>query len=249
MLGNPEKLGVRRLLKTPEKHRAFQNSAAQLRNLGKIGTFTAIKKGKSRAMRDLSSTCCKRNSVDRWRESFLVIAYLLPVMLCGVGCTRMDRSVNITQSNDPLITNGIAYDSGVVDVSGCNKVIVPENALVRMSNGTTCTVVIEKELGVFAHPDVSISIYEKRKVMGCAYRIENGTLFLATYGEFLSAGHGGAIVRLSVEVPKGLSVQRLAGLSGPESLATTKTEMGWRRLVTSPWDDSRDTNRFDKIGN
>lgn len=49
ILGNAGKLGARRLLETPGNHGTFQNSVAQLRNLGKIGTFTAIKNGKSRA--------------------------------------------------------------------------------------------------------------------------------------------------------------------------------------------------------
>jgi len=130
------------------------------------------------------------------------------IILSAAGCARMDSSVKVTPSNDPLITNGVACDYGVIDTAGYRKLVVPENAVVSVSAARTCRIVMEKELSMFAHPDVAISIYERRRTMGCAYRDDDGILFLATYGECATGGHGGTVVRLKIETPKGIIVEK-----------------------------------------
>ena len=58
------------------------------------------------------------------------------------------------------------------------------------------------------HPPQRLTIDEVRDDMGCAWRSQDGKLYLATFGEFLTPGSGGRTIKLTVAVPDGIDVER-----------------------------------------
>jgi hypothetical protein len=62
-----------------------------------------------------------------------------------------------------------------------------------------------------------MSIRGALKNIGCAVRVEDDTLVVATYGEWDSRIEGGAYMKVVAVIPDGLVVEQRKGLSGPDS--------------------------------
>jgi hypothetical protein len=116
------------------------------------------------------------------------------------------------------VENGSAFDNAAVDIESYKKLVVPDDAEVREGGGGhRLQVFMKKTLGFGGHPPSPMSIRTDRKYMGCALKAEDGTLVLATFGEWDSRIEGGADMRLVLVVPANTEVEKRPGLSGPRS--------------------------------
>jgi hypothetical protein len=132
-----------------------------------------------------------------------------------------DPSIVVSESHSTIhgntIENGDAYDHAAVDIGNYQKVVVPDTARLRREGSEKkLQLFMRKHLGFHGHPPQSMSIRAARKNMGCAVKDDDGTLVLATFGEWSSI-EGGANMEVEVLVPEGLEVGTRGGLSGPES--------------------------------
>lgn len=173
----------------------------------------------------------------------LVRSLILVAMVLS-GCATGDRSIVPGESPNPSIENGIAYDSGMIDLHGVRNIIVPTTSVVwRAKRAKEGLIVMEKKLGVSGSPAARVSIADRRKEIGCAYKREGDSLVVGTYGEYLIPGHGGAHVRLAVYVPEGVTVDKRAELCGEDSLAQ-KGDSEWHRLGCTPVDSEEASQAF-----
>jgi hypothetical protein len=119
-----------------------------------------------------------------------------------------------------MVTNGTAYDRAEIDLSGLARIVVPKTAIVsRSADAHHCRLIMEKTLGLTAHPDKAISIERTRTKMGCASRISSGTIEIGTFGEYETDGEGGAFLHVRISVPVGMEVVRRGDLEGESSVA------------------------------
>ncbi len=117
----------------------------------------------------------------------------------------------------PPATHG-AFDQAALDTEKYKKVILPDTAEIRREEkGTELQVFMKKTLGFAGHPPEAMSIRTARKHMGCAVREEDGSLVLATFGEWDSHIEGGAQMGIEVHIPEGVAMEQRAGLSGERS--------------------------------
>lgn len=146
---------------------------------------------------------------------------LLVALMFVIGCGGMrDPSIVYTKSIDPNVVNGVAYDKASIAVDGVSTVVVPANAVVeRHRADATCDITMRKELAVFGHPPERITISDARRNMGCAYRREGNVIYLATFGEFETDGHGTRSIGLAISAPDDIVVEKRNGLSGGGSQA------------------------------
>lgn len=160
-------------------------------------------------------------------------------LICLTSC-RLDPSV-VTADKfridriDWNVENGSAYDRSTVELGASNKVVLPEDAVVRRSGVPgKIQVLMEKTLGFGGHPGEPMSIHEARKEMGCATRVDGDVIMLATFGEWDSHIEGGATMKLIVIIPQEIDVERRKGLSGPKSAANSDgpapTADGWSAI-------------------
>jgi hypothetical protein len=146
-----------------------------------------------------------------------------------------DRSVVLSARKAPStkVENGAAFDSAVLDLAGRTRLVVPDNAeVLRGAAGGTTRVYLKKTLGFGGHPPEPMSIRTVRKYMGCATKAEGEALVLGTFGEWKSK-EGGSRIKLVVVVPAGVEVEKVAGLSGPESAA--RPPVGGPYLTKPRW--------------
>jgi hypothetical protein len=150
------------------------------------------------------------------------LRYLLPlallVLVISWWAYRIiyDGIVYSGPSVDPHVQNGQAYEKAVVNLAGYSLLVVPDDAPVeRTDDKSQVEIYIVKNLCYGGHPGEEMSIREVRTRMGCAQRATNGTLTIATYGEWDTPFEGGAEIRLLIRVPSEMRVEKRAGLSGP----------------------------------
>jgi hypothetical protein len=180
-----------------------------------------------------------------WGDIIPVLALFAMVLS---GCVAGDRSVVPGDSPNPNIQNGVAYDSGTVDLRGVRNVTVPNTTIVRRANRSNeGLIVMEKRLGVSGSPPTRVSIADHRKEMGCAYKREGDSLVLGTYGEYHVPGHGGASVRLVVYLPDGATVDKRAEPIRADSPAK-KDDAPWHRLGSTPVDSTEASLVFPPAG-
>jgi hypothetical protein len=116
------------------------------------------------------------------------------------------------------VENGSAYDKAALDISAYKKVVVPNDAEVKISKGEQrLQIFMKKTLSFAGHPPEPMSIRTARKNMGCAVKAEEESLVIATFGEWDSHIEGGTNMRIVLIVPDGKEVERRAQLSGPDS--------------------------------
>jgi hypothetical protein len=154
-------------------------------------------------------------------ERLLRIINLVLILLTftQTGCSPRRSAIIYTDSVDPLVVNGVAFDKAVAPVGGCARVVVPTDAHIERVDGIDdCTVLMKKSLQLAAHPPEMISIDQKRTEMGCAWTIIGDALVIGSFGEYVIEGHGGATQELTVRVPGRLIVERQTDLSGVNSI-------------------------------
>jgi hypothetical protein len=76
---------------------------------------------------------------------------------------------------------------------------------------------MKKTMAFGGHPPEGISIRDVRKNMGCAVKVVDGALIVATFGEWDSHIEGGTSLRMVAVVPEGIEVEQRPGLSGDDS--------------------------------
>jgi hypothetical protein len=116
------------------------------------------------------------------------------------------------------VENGSVFDKAAIDLEGAEKVILPDNAkLRRMSEHGKIYLFMEKQQAYHGHPSAPMSLLGVRKNMGCVAKIEEGTLVVATFGEWDSHIEGGRMLEIVATVPEGVEVAYRKGLSGEGS--------------------------------
>jgi hypothetical protein len=151
----------------------------------------------------------------------------------------LDPSLVFEHSADPNVENGTSYEEGTIAVGAAQTIVLPDNAVVRRGGSEgIITLFTGKGLGFMGHPPKCTSIRDARRDMGCAVKLENKTLVIATYGEW-SCMEGGASIDLVVVVPKNITVEQRKGLSGDNSLERDKIDFkttgpagGWVAIPT-----------------
>jgi hypothetical protein len=142
------------------------------------------------------------------------------------------------EDNGEEVQDGWAYDRAVLDLRGGVVLVVPQDAeVVEGGSGDRVEVYMEKVLASGVHLG-GMSIRDVRRKLGCAWRVEGGRLWLATYGEWNSHFEGGAYMFLVLRVPGRVRVERHPGLAGDESLAHRRepgSEKWWEPTVAPGW--------------
>lgn len=156
------------------------------------------------------------------RSQFLRISGCLAALavLPSCGSSASDPSVVVNEKFrfDPKVENGTAYDRASVDLGTAKKVVLPDTATVRRAGAAgTVQLFLAKTLAFGGHPPEPMSVRTARKNMGCAVRLEDEALVVATYGEWDSRIEGGAHMKVVAVVPDGFVVEQRKGLSGPDS--------------------------------
>lgn len=135
-----------------------------------------------------------------------------------------------------IVQNGDVYDKAVLKAADIKTFIVPDNAnLSRSGANESIEVYVKKTQSFGGHPPEPITLEGARRNMGCATRAYDGTVTLATYGEF-STKEGGATMKILLRVPATLSIETEPGLSGEESKGQKRKEGSY--LAKEP--DSKD---------
>jgi hypothetical protein len=131
----------------------------------------------------------------------------------------MDAISSSMWTADPNVENGRAYDKAALSISADQVLVVPKDAAVEEgAPAGRVEVFMKKTLAFGGHPPERMSIRLARNHMGVGCKTEGGKVILATYGEWDSQIEGGAFLELLVRVPEGVTVERRADLSGPESV-------------------------------
>ena len=152
----------------------------------------------------------------------------LPFLLIVVGFILFRMIPWNPNSVDPSIVydekwgkvqNGSAYDKAFVEVKKNQTIILPDDALIRREGeDAKIQVYMKKTLCFGGHPPEEMSIEQSRNHMGCALKVVDNDLVIATFGEWDSHIEGGASMNLLFIVPKGLQVEQRGNLSGEHSV-------------------------------
>jgi hypothetical protein len=187
-----------------------------------------------------------------FRRFLIGVIFLLGLSSLGPGCSKQtppppvvaasmdnqDKSIvpDPRGAPNPKVQNGDIFDKAILKAADIKTLIVPENAKVEQS-GTEGAVelYVKKTQSFGGHPPEPMTLESARKHMGCATKVEDGKVTLATYGEF-STKEGGSEMKLFLRVPAGLVVEKRPNLSGPNSAGQRKQEGGY--LTKEP--DARD---------
>ncbi len=125
---------------------------------------------------------------------------------------------------NPKVQNGDIYDKAILKAADIKTLIVPGSARVeRAEAGDAIELYVKKTQSFGGHPPEPMPLEAARKHMGCATRVEDGKVTLATYGEF-STKEGGAGMKLLLRVPPGVIVDSQPNLSGEKSAGQRQQE-------------------------
>jgi hypothetical protein len=113
--------------------------------------------------------------------------------------------------------NGKAYDRASLWIDPKARLVLPDKntEVIRTDDPSTVVIYMEKRISHMSHhsgPDWW-PIPSQRPNMGCAVKLEKGSLLVGTFGEF-SHKEGSVRMRLVVDVPDKAEVIRKAGLIG-----------------------------------
>ncbi len=179
----------------------------------------------------MSELIVKRSVATRWVPIACAVALMATASLWLRGCLPgkglkdpgTDQSIVLGEPfrtiHGLIIENGSAYDQSAVDIEQYEKLVVPENAVIRRAErGHRFEIFMKKTLGYHGHPDKPMSIRKDRKNMGCKVKVEGRSLVLAPYGEWDSRIEGGASVRMVLAVPEGIEIEKRAVPPRPFSI-------------------------------
>jgi hypothetical protein len=160
----------------------------------------------------------RRSVLVKWS---LVAVAVLVVIAGGLWLTgwrpNFDRSIVLSERFGSA-ENGSAYDRAGVDLGTARKVVLPEHAVVwRGGEEGKIQLFMKKTLAFGGYPPGPMSIRDARRNMGCAVMADGGALVVATFGEWDTHGEGNTSIRLVVQVPEGVEVEKRKGLSGMAS--------------------------------
>ena len=118
------------------------------------------------------------------------------------SCTSVERS-----SSDSKHDNGTAFRSATLNLTDIDTIYFPTRTKVVHANRSTLLIHIDKMLSFHGFSDETLSINTARNNMGCAFRRNRSSVFVATFGEFDSDNDGGTFVELTAFVPDALNVK------------------------------------------
>jgi hypothetical protein len=104
------------------------------------------------------------------------------------------------------VVNGSVTEHATIPAEHIAVLRVPEHATVE-TGGDRIDLAIEKTLAYHGHPTHRMSIDNSGALMGMALRRDGDTVELGTYGEWGSI-EGGAGIKLTVRVPRAITVER-----------------------------------------
>ena len=131
---------------------------------------------------------------------------------CGHHLPSDPSLTHLRPGVNPNVENGTAFDKAEIPVGDAKKIILPDDtgivdAKVVESRRGWINIYMEKDLAYVGHPPERMSIRDLRRAMGCVTRVDGDTLIIQPYGAWHST-EGGAGIRLLVEVPPNLPVER-----------------------------------------
>jgi hypothetical protein len=111
--------------------------------------------------------------------------------------------------------NGSAYDKSALWIDPNAKLILPDTAtnVVQHDQANVVLIYMEKRMFYAWHVDHSEDIAERRRHMGCAVKLDKGSLMIGSFGEF-SFFEGGCGMKFLILVPPKVEVTRRFGLVG-----------------------------------
>jgi hypothetical protein len=135
------------------------------------------------------------------------------------GCVSTQNASGRHRGAFQEVVNGTVARGAHLDLQGLNAVTVPSNAIIeREETGGALKFVIAKNLDFFGFPPEPIDIESAQANLGIAYRLDNRSLMIATFGEWSSV-EGGASITLTITAPAAVEITKATGLSGQESAA------------------------------
>lgn len=139
-----------------------------------------------------------------------------------------------TDSPSPKVTNGTAFETGVIPFVDGQTLRLPENAVVEEHDGPQVQLFVTKSLRFSGHPPREMDFQVTRSHFGVAQRILDGVIDISTFGEWANPD-GAAKIRLLVLAPRSVQVVRSEGLSGNESEASSKFSPSDEAFSDSYW--------------
>jgi hypothetical protein len=147
---------------------------------------------------------------------------LLLFCLSQFGCSDKAK---VASKDDPSIVfsepfagfknyNGKAYDKASLCIEPNATLVIPDKATTveKQGQGNLVVIYMEKEMS-FAGDTVDHSIVDVRRKMGCAVKLEKGSLTIGSFGEYFFK-EGAAQMKLHVLVPPNVHLIRQSGLIG-----------------------------------
>lgn len=144
----------------------------------------------------------------------------------AVPVNNLDESIvpHSSPAPNPKVQNGDVYDKAMLKAADIKTLIVPDNANVERTGADgAIELYVHKTQSFGGHPSEPMTLEDARKKMGCATRAYDGTVTLATYGEY-STKEGGSRIKILLRVPATLSIETQPGLSGEESKGQKRKE-------------------------
>jgi uncharacterized protein (TIGR03067 family) len=111
--------------------------------------------------------------------------------------------------------NGRAYDVAALHVDPKAKFVIPETGteVDRHDQADLLLICMVKRSFIRAHFVRSVSIADDRRTMGCAIKLDKGSLLIGTFGEY-GFLEGATSMRLLILAPEKLELEKRAGLIG-----------------------------------
>jgi hypothetical protein len=142
----------------------------------------------------------------------------------------------IEHSGEDKFMEGIVYDKAILNINATQIVVIPGTAMLeRGAAEGRVEVYMRKHItqGGFPRPTSDRNIRNARTYMGCVWRVEEGKLVIASYGES-SGMEQGTNEHLLIRVPELQTLETRPDLSG------VKPVKGFDRVHQSPREPGED---------
>jgi len=168
---------------------------------------------------------------------------ILGCILTGLFGEHDDKRQQLVQPKQPLaeiagpsdkVTNGVAFESGVLAMPEGHELVLPANAVVEEYDGSTIRFYLTKYLNCLGQPPAPIRISSARHFLGIACQTHDTACTVSTFGEWQNSG-GVANLRLLVLVPRGQKWRSGEGLSGANSRACKPMNLEDPKLEACYW--------------
>jgi hypothetical protein len=165
------------------------------------------------------------DKADGKRSAKALVAMAI-AFLAAVGCQANENGGIDAPVRFENVENGVVYDRAVIDHLAARRMVLPDNAIVRRGAEIgKIQLFMAKRVAFFGHPPEPVTLKGARKYMGCATKMENNALVVATWGEWNSHKEGNAGISLVAIIPESMECEQRTGLSGEESAARGQRQL------------------------